>query len=634
MYMRRSICITEPDIAYAGQKNAWRFVLITSSNIPAKSLVRFDPLSQGKEGDWQLPQTGTKSKGNSIFMVLPDGKSVSGKEVKSDSGFVQYEFLLPHAVNQGEKLTFEVGSGNKEDGEKGGNISQSYIQRRRPFHLYIDTKGKGDFKEPEVFTIDVKGNFLSNIRIIAPSVVYKNSRFDVVVRFEDKHGNLTGNAPENTLIELSYDQLRENLNWKLFVPETGFLTLPNLYFNEPGLYRLRLKIANTNTEFISSPMYCFPEEADHLFWGMLRGESERYDSLINIESALRNFRDDHALQFFATSSAEEEELTSSDNWKTISNMVAEFNEEERFVTMLGFQWPGEDKTEGCHQFIYPKDNKPVLRKKDQKYNGLKKIYKSHSPKEFLSIPYLTMAKGLSYNFDNFSPDFERVVEIYNSFGSSECSAKNGNIRPIKSESKKGVSETEEGSIRKALNRGCRFGFVAGGKDLRGSNKEFNVEGQAQYSPGTTAILTKEYSRDSIFLALYNRRCFATTGARILVFFNIAGKPLGSELDTKTKPGLSFNRYIHGFIAGTAPLKEVVIFRNGVPLVTYTDRESYFEFEHDDSEPIDKVVLKSEIDDKIFAYYYIRATQEDGHIAWSSPIWVDYFADDKKGRLKK
>ena len=114
---------------------------------------------------------------------------------------------------------------------KKGNSCQKTVQRKRPFPLYIDTKGKGDYKDPEVFHLDVRGNYLQTLRIIAPSLVSRNKRFDVIVRFEDKYGNLTSNAPEGTLIDLSYEHLRENLNWKLFVPETGFIALPNLYFN-------------------------------------------------------------------------------------------------------------------------------------------------------------------------------------------------------------------------------------------------------------------------------------------------------------------------------------------------------------------------------------------------------------------
>ena len=38
-----------------------------------------------------------------------------------------------------------------------------------------------------------------------------------------------------------------------------------------------------------------------------------------------------------------------------------------------------------------------------------------------------MGKGLQYDFKDFNPDFERVVEIYNAWGSSEDM---GCLRPI------------------------------------------------------------------------------------------------------------------------------------------------------------------------------------------------------------
>ena len=628
--MRRSICISEPGIALAGETRNWNFSFVTAQNLPAKSVLRFDPSSDGREGDWQLPNAGGRNKENLIWMTLPDEKTVAAKKVETENGRIQFEFVLPSQIPQGEKMTFHMGA----QGGEGGTQSQYYIQRRRPFYLYIDPKAKGEFKDPEIFTLDVKGNKLNNIRIITPSVVFKNSRFDVIVRFEDSYGNLTGNAPEGSLVELSYEQLRENLNWKLFIPETGFLTLPNLYFNEEGIYRLKLKNLQTNEEFFSAPIKCYLEEGDQMFWGLLHGDSDRFDNVEDVESALRHFRDNHALQFFATSSSEAEGDTTTDEWKLIATQVAEFNEEERFVTMLGFQWIGESSAEGVRHFIYAKDNKPLLRKKDVKSNSLKKIYKIHTPKELLSIPCMTMAKGYSYDFSQYNPEFERVVEIYNAYGSSECMAKKGNSRPIKAGARKGLSETDEGSIRKALNRGCRFGFVAGGLDKQGVYGDIAKNDQQIYSPGLTSILAKDYSRDSIFNALYNRRCYASTGARIVISFNIAGQPIGSELNSKSKPGLNFNRHIHGFIAGTDEISEVTVFRNGEPLKTFTDLENYFEYEVDDIDKLQKVTLSPPENSLPFTYYYIRVIQKDGHMAWSSPIWVDYVQEETKKTKKK
>src|SRR5206468_9855592 len=133
-------------------------------------------------------------------------------------------------------------------------------------------------KEQEIFHLDVRGHKLKTLRIIAPSLITRNRRFDVIVRFEDMFGNLTSNAPEGTLIELSYEHLRENLNWKLFVPETGFIALPSLYFNEPGIYRIQLRNLKSKESFFSPPIKCLPEAGLSLFWGLLHGESDRVKS--------------------------------------------------------------------------------------------------------------------------------------------------------------------------------------------------------------------------------------------------------------------------------------------------------------------------------------------------------------------
>ena len=146
------------------------------------------------------------------------------------------------------------------------------------FLLYIDTSGKGRFDEPEVFSLDIRGSELRTIRVLAPSFVARNKRFDAIVRFEDEYGNLTGNAPEDTLIELSHENSAKNVKWRLFIPETGFIALPNLYFNEPGVYTLQLYNTKTKQTFRSAPIRCFPENTRHLFWGLLHGESERIDS--------------------------------------------------------------------------------------------------------------------------------------------------------------------------------------------------------------------------------------------------------------------------------------------------------------------------------------------------------------------
>ncbi len=610
--MRRSICFCEPNAALAGDTSNWKFVYTTASHLPKGAKLRFDLESRGRPIDWQIPATNVKEKTNVIWAEVASGKAIAATQLQHPQSMTaSFEFTLPLELKPGDTFTILMK----------GNAAQKGVQRRRPFHLFIDPKGKGDYKESETFFLDVRGNHLKTLRIIAPSLVSRNKRFDVIVRFEDVYGNLTSNAPEGTLIDLSHQHLRENLSWKLFVPETGFIALPNLYFNEPGIYKIQLKNLKTKEQFFSPPIKCLPEGALNLYWGSLHGESERVDSAENIESFLRHMRDDKALQFFATSGFDTEVETSNDVWKGIVQQVAEFNEDDRFVALLGFQWLGEPKEEGLRQFIYSKDSKPIMRRKDTKNNSLKKIYKTNNPKEMVAIPTFSMGKATCYNFEDFNPEFERVVEIYNAWGSSECTAKEGNEKPIQG-GRNGISETAEGSIQKALNNGCRFGFIAGGYDDRGPYSDLYEADQTQYMPGITAILAKEHSRTSIFEALQARSCYATTGERMILGLHIAGMTMGTELETKARPGLEFNRHITGYCIGTQPLTEAVLIRNGKKFRSLPIKGDTVEFEIDDTELLSQIALEPKEERPPFAYYYLRVTQEDGHIAWSSPIWVD------------
>jgi len=620
--MRRSICFCEPNHALAGDVGNWKFVYTTASHLPKGTKLRFDMDSTGRPLDWQLPSVHLKEKSNVIWAEIPGSKPIAAHQIQHpETMTTSYEFILPGELKPGEQFAIWMGTTDK-DAAKKGNACQKTVQRRRPFNLFIDPKGKGDYKEHELFYFDVRGNYLKTLRIVAPSLVSRNKRFDVIVRFEDVHGNLTSNAPEGTLIDLSYEHLRENLNWKLFVPETGFIALPNLYFNEPGIYKIQLRNLKTKETYLSPPIKCLPEGPLSLFWGSLHGESERFDSAGAIEAFLRHMRDDRALQFVATSSFDAEEETPNDTWKTLVSQIAEFNEDDRFVAILGFQWFGESGEEGVRQFIYSKDSKPILRRKDTKNNSLKKIYKTNNPKEMIAIPSFSMGKTTCYNFQDFNPEFERVVEIYNAWGSSECTAKEKNRRPIAGSGKQCISETAEGSIIKALNHGCRFGFVAGGFDDRGPYANLFDTNQTQYTPGLTAILAKEHTRASLIEALQARSCYATTGDRIILGLQIAGFSMGAELETKGRPGLEFNRYITGYAIGTQPITEALLIRNGKTFRSLDIKDGQVEFALDDTDLFGTIALEPKPDRPPFAYYYLRVTQADGHIAWSSPIWVD------------
>lgn len=624
--MRRSINVSKPSFCYAGQMQTWHFNHTSAVDLPKGTRLRFDLLTYGRSIDWSLPKADLSKGGDRIYLVLPDGKKIAGKEqIIADSDVPVYDFVLPVKLSAEETLAIVLGAYGGQTAKQlpeSELAAQTFVQRRRPFHLYIDPTGKGHFKEPELFQIDVRGNELASTTVLTPSHVVRNRRFDITIRFEDQFGNLTNFADENTLIEVSYSQQRNNLSWKLFVPETGFIILPNLYFNEEGIYRITLKNLHTGEIIISSPIKCFHDDAEQLFWGLLHGESEKIDFLEEPDNCLRHFRDDLSYNFFASSLFETELDGSNEAWKNINQCIQEFNEEDRFVSFSGYQTSQSDPDVAQYHFLFQKDARALLRNGESPVKEVKRIFKQSQPKDFIAIPTFTASSTAGYDFSQHDPRFERVAEIYNAWGCSECSVADGNAFPIKREKSKKTMEMKEGYLRSALNKGIRLGFVAGGLDDRASYSQFFDSDQVQYSPGLTAVMAPAYQKDAFYKALYERRCYATTGPRILIGFYLSQEPMGSELSAVQKPGLCYIRHLQGTVAMQDNISYVEIIRNGQVFSRFTPESTQdFHFSIDDSETLEAIALKDKEKNR-FCYYYLRAQQADGNMAWSSPIWVD------------
>jgi hypothetical protein len=129
---------------------------------------------------------------------------------------------------------------------------------------------------------------------------------------------------------------------------------------------------------------------------------------------------------------------------------------------------------------------------------------------------------------------------------------------------------------------------------------------AYYWGGLTAVFAKTLSREDVFDALYNRRCYGTTGARILLEFSINGNIMGAELKTSTIP------QIFVIVAGTQPIVKIDLIRNNKTIFTYSGSGTNESFHFSD-----QTIEKGD------NYYYVRVIQKDDEMAWSSPIWVSF-----------
>lgn len=141
-----------------------------------------------------------------------------------------------------------------------------------------------------------------------------------------------------------------------------------------------------------------------------------------------------------------------------------------------------------------------------------------------------------------------------------------------------------------------MGFTAGSDSHQ---MEHGVEG------GIVAVYTPTHDREGIWDAMYDRRTYGTTGARILVSFKANGHMMGSELTLRQGEKACFEISV----LGTKPVK-VDLIRNNQVLQSWEPG----------SERCD--VSIEDCGTGSSDWYYVRVTQPDDHMAWASPIWID------------
>jgi hypothetical protein len=158
------------------------------------------------------------------------------------------------------------------------------------------------------------------------------------------------------------------------------------------------------------------------------------------------------------------------------------------------------------------------------------------------------------------------------------------------------SNVPGGSVRDAWARDLHLGVVAGSDCHRGAH-EFLL----------TGLYAEACTPDAIWQALWDRRTFATTrGKRLVVDFTTDGFPMGARYATDAPPQLDVT------IRGAGPIARVELWKQGVLWQVEEGRGR-----------VELTLSYRDLDEPVRpdTMYWVRALQEDGTAAWSSPIWV-------------
>ena len=275
-----------------------------------------------------------------------------------------------------------------------------------------------------------------------------------------------------------------------------------------------------------------------------------------------------------------------------------FNEPGRFVTIQGFEqnhianWPG-------HRNVYFRGICPGLFRGET----LEELYAFVEGHDALIIPHHTIIWGTRVHLNK--PEIEPLIEMYSTHCSSEVKGS-----PINNyETSRGKEETGQ-SAREILDMGHRVGFIAASDNHNGApglSAQPSRFTNLVYRGGLAAVHAPELTRESVFDALKARRCYATSGARIYLDFKLDGAMMGSEIEAERGAELPYEITV----AGTDRISRIELIANGVEETIWT------------SDGTDYVKLHGSLRfERAANWVYVRVTQVDRHMAWSSPIWVD------------
>jgi hypothetical protein len=366
------------------------------------------------------------------------------------------------------------------------------------------------------------------------------------------------------------------------------LPLPSL---PPGVYRAQAYDPKTGAvRAESNPMEILAsdDKRSPIYWGQIHCHSEQSDGSGRFEDIYYNSRDEGCLDFAAGS--DHAEYFSDNEWLWMQDISNRFNEEDRFVTLNGYERAGDQG----HWNFYTSVNRLELFRgmnMDPNKNTLQSACERLSNRR-------DVVAGPHVHHGRFSFDYKSNVQCFH-----ELYSMWGNYEKL---------------TYGILNNGAVIGVTGGGDnhEARGGFSCEDPEGQGitphvfapglKWKTGLTAALMPHLRRTELIRALRERQTYATTGPRILVDFSLSGVSMGGECkvrrDTPT---------ITAVVHGVSKIARVEIIRDGrtAKSIQGDGRDMTVKWS-------DSAVVPGR------HWYILKVIQMDQEMAWTSPIWVD------------
>ena len=534
---------------------------------------------------------------------------VTGKVQNSVWGVNVFLTISGHLLREGDTVTLIYGSTEHRPANVGA-LSQ-YFEQEVEFTVAVDVDGRRSAphsgfllleKQPKLRVISDVGSQLS---VVVPSKTVVGEPFDVAVTVRDDEGNVAYDYNGKVSIKLNGEVLTHHFD----AEDRGSHIFHDCVFDSPRVYRLEAE-GTGGIWGQSNPTRCTDVNTEQqLYWGDIHAMTSLSAGLGTPDEAYEYGKRYSHLDFCAVTDGDHaDNYLTDEDWKNIKSAARKHHNPGNFITFLAYECH-ERRFAGDKNIYYCDDDAPLIRWSDLDEPGKPtQLWEALRGRRAITVPHHTLPSRFR-TWDYHNPEFQRLVEIYSIWGCSEMET--SSKAPF-------WSVHPDNSVQSALNQGHRLGIIASSDSHDGHSGYSDwLRIRRGYHGGLVAVCAKELTREAIFEALWNRHCYGTTGDRIILDFSINGHPMGTEI--RSNEPLRTRR-ISVRVSGTAPVERIDVVRNGLDAYTHVGESAEEEFNWVDEEEFDTVCLVPK-DGEPFIYYYIRVTQTNDEMAWSSPIWI-------------
>ncbi len=538
---------------------------------------------------WSTPQTATPE--------LPGYTEVStsAEGVVLEAETLDQQLLgirvSGRALEPGERVRIVYGAGLV------GATADRFAERDSRFWIAVDGNGDGVRRElPDSPGVEVLAGPPARLLVTLPSVARPGETVRVSVAVLDASGSRGVDVAGEVVLEGGGEVLELPASVTLAPEDRGVRVLEARVL-AAGEARVRA-VGPGGLEGRSNALLA-SSEGPRILWGDLHGHSSWSDGTGVPEDYFLYARDVALLDVVALTDHDHWGMLPLDDhperWKAIQEVTRRFHEPGRFVTILGYEWTSW--IHGHRHVLYFQDEGPLHSSLDPETESPDQLWRALEGESALTFAHHSAGGPVPVNWE-IPPDprFEPVTEIVSVHGSSEAMDSPLLI----------YSPVPGNFVRDVLDRGVRFGFVGSGDSHDGHPGLAHL---ASASGGVVAILSEARTREGVLDALRRRRVYATSGPRIVLRMALGGHPMGSTLRLDGRASVDEELFVR--VVGTAPLARVDLVRSG-SVIDRAETEGR----------LDVSLTRTVSDLGPGEYVYVRAVQEDGAVAWSSPIFVE------------